>query len=259
MRQEQGQSAFAPARQIPRIPAGSTRQEFSVDGRKPRYTGRMKSFCPARFAALAAILLVVPALLAQQQPQPKAPETPPPAPVAQQPPMDFAQLTSFVKDQFGASFKPEPVQPKTSTGEPVRGAEPVVLLVGDLDGDGVEDAVIVAKSVSPLADEQTFQYKVIDPYDDFFGYGNPHFTVQFANGDKENQRLLLIVHSWRTAKPKAKFVVINLPFDNLGMQRGTLKKKSRSFLTATEVGILQSTLYWDGKRYRYAPGTGEEE
>ena len=219
----------------------------------------MMSFRPARLAAFAAVLLFVPALLAQPQPQPKAPPETEPAPAPGRPPMDFGQLTDYVKDQFGASFKPQPVQPKGSGGETLRGVSPVVLLVGDLDGDGEEDAIIVAKSVSPLADEQQFAYKVIDPYDAFFGYGNPKFTVQFASTDKENQRLLLIVHSWRAAKPKAKFVVINLPFDNLSMSRGTLKKKSRSFLTATEVGIMQSILYWDGKRYRYAPGTGEEE
>ena len=228
--------------------------EIAAGRANARYTWSMASIRSASVAV--AICLLVPAA-AQQQPQPKVPDTP--ATASGQPPMDFGQLTDYVKDQFGASFKPVPVQPKGSAGQPLKGAAPIVLLTGDLDGDGVEDAVIVAKSVSPMADEQPFAYKVIDPYDAYFGYGNPKFTSQFAASDKDSQRLLLIVHSWRSEKPKAKFVVINLPFDNLSIQRGTLKKKSRAFLTATEVGIMQSILLWDGKKYRYSPGTGDEE
>lgn len=253
-----GSARNGPPKAVPGLVRGAN--EFGAVAGEARYTGHMVFLREARIAALASTLLLAPNVLAQAQPQPQAPPEAAAAPVTPaQPPMDYGQLTDYVKEQFGASFKPVPVQPKASTGEALRGAGPIVLLTGDLDGDGVEDAVIVAKSVSPLADEQEFAYKVIDPYDAFFGYGNPKFTVQFAQSDKEGQRLLLIVHSWRAAKPKAKFVVINLPFDNLAMHRGTLKKKSRAFLTATEVGVMQSTLFWDGKKYRYVPGTGEEE
>ena len=218
----------------------------------------MISIRTARAAALTAALLFAPIVFAQQQPQPKEPAASAAAAPAQ-PPMDYAQLTDYVQEQFGASFKPAPFQPRGAGGDPVKGASPIVLLTGDLDGDGVEDAIIVAKSINPMVDEQQLEYKVIDPYDAFFGYGNPKFTQQFANSDKDNQYLLLIVHSWRAEKPKAKFVVINLPFDNLSVSRGTLKKKTRAFLVATEVGRMQSTLFWDGKKYRYSPGMGEEE
>jgi hypothetical protein len=215
----------------------------------------MKSFRTAR--VLIALLFLSCLMLAQQQPQPKAPAED--AQPSGKPPMDFGQLTEYVHDQFGASFKPTPVQPRGAGGDPVKGSSPIVLLTGDLDGDGVEDAIIVAKSINPMVDEQPLGYKVIDPYDTFFGYGNPKFTQQFANSDKDNQYLLLIVHSWRAETPKAKFVIINLPFDNLTVARGSLKKKTRSFLVSTQVGMMQSTIYWDGKKYRYAPGTSEEE
>ena len=44
--------------------------------------------------------------------------------------------------------------------------------VGDLDGDGVEDAVIAARCKNPLLDEAEHNYSVIDPYYTFFGYGD---------------------------------------------------------------------------------------
>src|SRR5512133_3676423 len=42
-------------------------------------------------------------------------------------------------------------------------------VVGDLDGDGQEDAAIVVASTTPLVDEVEFKYKAIDPYDSFWG------------------------------------------------------------------------------------------
>ena len=38
----------------------------------------------------------------------------------------------------------------------------------------------------------------------------------------------------------------------------TVKKKQRTTLITREGGIVDSLVYWDGKRYKYEPGTGEE-
>ena len=37
-------------------------------------------------------------------------------------------------------------------------------MVGDLDGDGIEDVVIAARCKNPLLDEAEHNYAVIDPY-----------------------------------------------------------------------------------------------
>ena len=87
----------------------------------------------------------------------------------------------------------------------------------DLDGDGTEDAVIVGKCTNPLIDETENNFKVVDPYNSFFGYGDTKATSQFASEDPlARSRVLLIIHgagpeAWRSATPKAKFVIINLP------------------------------------------------
>ena len=108
-----------------------------------------------------------------------------------------------------------------------------------------------------LADELKFGYKVIDPYDQFYGWGNAHDTARFAAEDSDQMRVLLIVHSWRSATPTAKFVVINLPFDTLNIQEITIKKHQRVVISAVEQDVLRSYVYWNGKRYRYEPGPME--
>jgi hypothetical protein len=126
-------------------------------------------------------------------------------------------------------------------------------LTVDLDGDGQEDLVLVATSKNPLSGEFDFHYRAIDPYDAYFGWGNPKDTVQFSATNAGVTRYVLVVHNWRA--PKAKFVIINLPFDSLSIGRVAPKKKKGAVnsIHAVEVGGLGSDVYWDGKKYKWDP------
>jgi len=137
----------------------------------------------------------------------------------------------------------------------------------DLDGDGTEDAVIVAKCTNPLIDETENNFKVVDPYNSFFGYGDTKATSQFASEDPlARSRVLLIIHgagaeAWRSATPKAKFVIINLPFKQIAVRKLMVKKKLVTAIYAEESSADQMTsaIFWDGKKYRYQPlGAGLE-
>ena len=137
----------------------------------------------------------------------------------------------------------------------------------DLDGDGIEDAVIVAKCTNPLMDETENNFKVLDPYNSFFGYGDTKATSQFASEDPlARGRVLLIIHgagpdAWHSAAPKAKFVIINLPFRQIAVRKLMVKKKAVMAIYAEETSADQMTsvIFWDGKKYRYQPlGAGLE-
>ncbi len=161
--------------------------------------------------------------------------------VAQQTPATPAPSTDAVKQlvarEFGASFELLDFAP----------------LFFDVDADGDEDAVIVGTSKEPLLDEAEFHYKVVDPYDDYFGLGDPHITTGFTPAYLGPPRFLLVLHNWRAATPKAKFVIINLPFEKLSAGRTLRKKKPVPAISAEESGGLVSTLYWDGKKYKWQP------
>src|SRR5208282_137879 len=98
-------------------------------------------------------------------------------------------------------------------------------LKADLDGDGVEDIVIPARCKNPMMDRAEQSYLVVDPYNSFFGYGNPVVTTQFASEDPARRGMaLLIIHgagaeAWYSATPKAKFLIINLPFKDLQVKK----------------------------------------
>jgi hypothetical protein len=153
---------------------------------------------------------------------------------AQQPPaLDAKQVCAR---EFGDQFKLDPKFAPMTT---------------DLDGDGQEDLVMVASSKNPLSGEVDYHYRTIDPYDSYFGWGDPKVTVQFAATNAAGTRYILVLHNWRA--PKAKFVIINLPFDSLSVARVARKKKALNSIRAMETGGLASDVYWDGRKYKWAP------
>lgn len=134
-------------------------------------------------------------------------------------------------------------------------------LTADLDGDGTQDIVIPARCTSPMMDQAEDGYVVVDPYDAYFGYGNPAITTQFASEDPQRRGFsLLVIHgtgseAWHSPTPKAKFLIVNLPFKQVYVKKLVVKKKEHMAIYVEEIGAgeLTSALFWDGKKYRYQP------
>ncbi len=155
----------------------------------------------------------------------------------------------FVQHQFGNQF----------TLVPEIGA-----VFGDLDGDGVEDVVIAARCKNPMLDQGDHHYTVVDPYYEFFGYGDPKLTTTFSEGDPALRGLVvLIIHGagpngWRSATPKAKYVIVNLPYKTLSVRKLQLKKRTVEAIYVEEAGETgdSSTVFFDGKKFRYVPMGG---
>jgi hypothetical protein len=132
--------------------------------------------------------------------------------------------------------------------------------VGDLSGDGVDDLVVAARCKNPMADQTEYGFLVTDPYNSFLGFGNVKTTSSFDSDVPDRKGVaLLIVHgvgpdAWRSDKPKAKFLLINLPFKSLTVKRLALKKKTVLGIYMEEKGEGEETssvIFWDGKKYRY--------
>jgi hypothetical protein len=123
-------------------------------------------------------------------------------------------------------------------------------MFGDFDGDGVEDLAVVVTG-NPALDQAAHNYKLIDPYDSFFGFGDPKIMMSFSVHTPEQARYVAIVHQWRSAHPKAKFVIINLPFEQIEVSSARLKKKLVSALFATDSTGLHAQVFWDGHKYRW--------
>jgi len=135
-------------------------------------------------------------------------------------------------------------------------------ITGDLNGDGVEDIVIVARCKNALIEQAEKNYKVIDPLDSFYGYGNPSITTGFAPDDPKLRGIaLLVIHgtgadAWRSPTPQAKFVIINITVKTVTIKKMKVtKKKTTTAIFVEEAGAdeMTSAVFWDGRKYRYSP------
>jgi hypothetical protein len=183
-----------------------------------------------------AIFLAVSASAQKKQPPPPPAHAKSPSP---------AVTDEFIRQQFGDNCS-------LLAGPPQ--------FVGDLDGDGIDDLVVAAKCKNPMADKDEYSFVVADPYDTFLGYSDVKVTSTFASDEPERRGItLLIIHgaekdAWRAEKPKAKFLLINLPFKTLTVKRLAQKKRTILGIYMEETGEgdqTSSVLYWDGKKYKY--------
>jgi hypothetical protein len=192
----------------------------------------------SKFVLLPVIALFLTVAAAAQKKQPP----PPPAHATFPSP---AVTNEFIHKQFGdnCSLLPGPPQ-----------------FVGDMDDDGIDDLVVAAKCKNPMADKDEYSFVVADPFDNSLGFGDVKVTSTFASDEPERRGIsLLIIHgadkdAWRAEKPKAKFLLINLPFKTLTVKRLTLKKKTVLGVYMEERGEGEDTssvVFWDGKKYRY--------
>jgi hypothetical protein len=174
-----------------------------------------------------------------------------------------ADLADIVQRQFGPTFKlaNERAQSGPKYLHPEAQPEWTPFFTADLDGDGIEDAVIVARCKNPLAGQADFDYKVLDPYYAAHGYGDPKVTSQFSSADPTPAYVVLVIHgagpqAWRAETPKSKFVFINLPFVNLSRTHVVHGKRKIEGIGLQETEDMSSVLFWDGKKYRWQDVSG---
>ncbi|MGH9517819.1 MAG: hypothetical protein ACRD3P_19300 [Terriglobales bacterium] len=153
----------------------------------------------------------------------------------------------FVHQQFGDSCSLEPN---------------FTPMVADLNSDGVADLVLVARCKNALIDQGEKNYKVIDPMDSFYGYGNTAITTSFAPDDPKLRGVsLLVIHgsgadAWRSATPLAKFVIINIPVKTLTLKKMKVRRKkivNAIYVEQASADEMTAVVLWDGKKYRYQP------
>lgn len=161
-------------------------------------------------------------------------------------PADASKLPEaqkFVAREFGPGYQLAQNQP---------------VLLGDLDGDGREDAVFIVTGTSPLIGAGAFHYTVLDPYDGYWSFSDPNLNTHISQTDPGPHYYLLVAHDWRGETPKAKFVFINLPFQRISLTPTTLgssafkkNKKVVAAIATIESDGQEGAVFWTGKTYKF--------
>ena len=159
----------------------------------------------------------------------------------------------YITREFGPGFKLASSQP---------------VLLGDLDGDGREDAVFVATGGSPLVGAGAFGYSVIDPYDGYWSFSDPALNSHVTQVDPGPHYYLLIAHDWQGEKARAKYVVMNLPFKQISLTPTTMgsgglfksrEKKIVAAIATVEQDGQTGAMFWNGKTYKFVQLGNQDE
>jgi hypothetical protein len=83
-------------------------------------------------------------------------------------------------------------------------------------------------------------------------------TASYGKNDPDHNHDLLVImgagpESWHAAMPKAKYVLINVPFDSIEVGRMLLKKNKPPIfvIRAIEARLMDSNVYWDAKKKKW--------
>jgi hypothetical protein len=149
----------------------------------------------------------------------------------------------YIEKEFGPGYLLDPSMP---------------VLLGDLDGDGLEDAVFIVKGGNPMIGSGAYNYTVLDPYDGYWSFGDPMLNTHVTRTDPGPHYNVLIAHDWLGEKAKAKFVFINLPFKQISLTpttlgKGPLKrnKKVVAAIATVETDGQQGAVFWNGRTYKF--------
>lgn len=151
----------------------------------------------------------------------------------------------YIAREFGPGFKIAPNMP---------------VLLGDLDGDGLEDAVFIVTGGNPIVSAGAFGFTLLDPYDGYWSFSDPMVNAHLSHIDQGPHYYVLVSHDWRGEKAKAKYVFMNLPFKEISLTPTTMgsgrfsNKKNRKVvaaLTTVEGDGQTGAVYWDGKTYKF--------
>ncbi len=152
-------------------------------------------------------------------------------------------VQKYIEREFGPGFLLDPKMP---------------VLLGDLDGDGQEDAVFIVRGGNPMVGAGAFNFTVLDPYNGYWSFGDPNLTAHITQTDPGPHYTLLIAHDWRGEKAKAKFCFINLPFKQISLQPTRLQsgvfKKSKKVVAAIatiETDGQTGAVFWNGRTYKF--------
>ncbi|MGZ4787179.1 MAG: hypothetical protein ACXVZV_00065 [Terriglobales bacterium] len=153
-------------------------------------------------------------------------------------------LESVVEKQFGPDFSVD------ARFEP---------MYADFDADGREDLAVIGFSKHPLGGSAKYKYTVLDPYDTYFGVGDPKITTHFAGFGDGSSHCILFIHDWKGEEPKSKWVIVNVPFNKIAPGQVTTRKKTVPAVATVEMGGLSSLVYFDGKKYKWEPNEFDDE